>query len=286
MGILIDIIEKIIGDTIVDETDEYVDSTGSVKVYRAENFEWARLRLLDAKIVDELLSPDEVKAVAAHLRMNYTSTVKLLTDTQLSRLVSSTPVSYLVTARHELGKELPEDLIYKKGLPSDTCTLILSGKVTILVGAEDFRSDVSSWSVLGKSALDQAAFTPDFTAFVSDGPCRCLQFTHSAFAEAVDASAVERTAAETKIHHRASSFSSNDGVTSEAMSTGSNSSIPNRRTKLLAKLFKEENIQNPITNELEDDAREVIVRFKEEDESSNADIKNGDDNNDTEMHEK
>lgn len=243
-----DIIEKIIGDTIVDETDEYVDSTRSIKVDRAETFEWARLRLLDSKIVDELLSGDEVKAVAAHLRMNYASTVKLLTDTQLSRLIATTPVSYLETAKHELGKALPEDLLYQNGVPSDTCTLILSGKVTILVGAEDFRSDLSSWSVLGKSALDHADFCPDFTAFVSDGPCRCLRLTHSAFVAAIDASAVERTATETKIH-TLTSLNSYDGGTGsivESMSAGSNSSgAPNRRRQLLARLFHD-NTANPI----------------------------------------
>lgn len=273
-----DIIEKIIGDTIVDETDEYVDSTRSVKVDRAETFEWARLRLLDTKIVDELLSPEEVKAVVAHLRMNYSSTVKLLTDIQLFRLISTTPVAYLETAKHELGKALPEQLLYKKGEPSDTCTLILSGKITILVGAEEFRSDLSSWSVLGKSALDQAEFCPDFTAFVSDGPCRCLRVTHSAFVAAVDASAVERTTTESKIQNMIPSYNTNDGGAgsiSETMSADSDpSAVPNRRKKLLAKLFTD-NTANPIS-EKPDGAKEVVVRLNAG-ENTTGDGNGGDD---------
>jgi len=275
-----DIIEKIIGDTIVDETDEYVDSTRRIKVDRAENFEWARLRLLDAKIVDELLSPDEVKAVTAHLRMNYASTVQLLTDNQLFRLVATTPVSYLETAKHELGNKLPDDLLYKKGEPSDICTLILSGKVTILVGAEDFRSDLSSWSVLGKAALDQPEFCPDFTAFVSDGPCRCLRISHSAFATAVDSSAVERTTAETKVRNRSPSFNSNDGgndSVGESISVASNSStIPNRRKKWLDQLFKEGKTHDAIGEEVHHDDKEGIVRFKET-ATDDLDSKHGDD---------
>lgn len=272
-----DIIEKIIGDTIVDETDEYVDSTRSVKVQRAENFEWARLRLLDAKIVDELLSPEEVKAVTAHLRMNYPSTVQLLTDNQLSRLVSTTPVSYMETAQQTVGKRLPDDLLYRKGEPSDICTLILSGKVTILVGAEDFRSELTSWSVLGKSALEQVEFIPDFTAFVSDGPCRCIRFTRKDFAMAVDASAVERTAAETRIHSQSNvcALNSNDGGASsngDTISMGSvSSAVPNRRKKLLAQLFKDEDIKYVITDEVHDSSKEPMVRFKEDNEDGTND---------------
>lgn len=262
LGLSIDIIEKIIGDSIVDETDEYVDSKREVKVDRGESFEWARLRLLDTKIVDELLSPSEVNAVTAHFRVNFSTTVELLTDNQLSRLIATTPVATLETAKRKVGQALPEDLLYKKGAPSDTCTLILSGKVTVLVGNEDFRSDCSSWSVLGKSALELAEFSPDFTAFVSDGPCRCLQITHSAFVSAVDASAIERTAVENKIHHKPpSSVASNEG-TGDTPSVGS-SELPNRREKLLAKLFKQESIDNPIADELNIDLKAPVVRFKE-----------------------
>ena len=63
-----DIIEVILGDEIVDETDVFVDEQHSARVDRVADFDWARLRLLDAKIVDETLSTEEVKAVSAHLR--------------------------------------------------------------------------------------------------------------------------------------------------------------------------------------------------------------------------
>jgi CBS domain-containing protein len=232
-----DIIEKIIGDSIVDETDAFADRDQEVKVIRAESFEWARLRLLDSKIVDELLSPSEVKAVTAHLRMNYSATVELLTDAQLKRFVATTPVSQLDTATQELGKELPNDLMYENNVPSDMCTLLLGGRVTIVVGSENFRSDVSSWSVLGKAALENPTFTPDFSAFVSDGPCRCLRFKHKVFVDAVDASAIERQSAHGKvlIPMQAPQM---DGTTREISNLSSD--IPNRREKLIAEIFKNE----------------------------------------------
>lgn len=188
-----DIIEVILGDDIVDETDAFVDATHSIKVDRSSaDFDWARLRLLDSKLVDETLADEEVKAVTAHLGTNYADAVELLSEGQLRRLVAETPVTELQEAKQEVGDELPTDLLYEKGTPADCCTLILSGKVTVLAGAENFRADVSSWSVLAPNALTDPNFTPDFTAYVSSDPCRVLRFSRHAFMAAVDASAVEK----------------------------------------------------------------------------------------------
>ena len=188
-----DIIEEILGDEIVDETDAFVDGQHSVKLDRnAETFRWASLRLLDSKIIDQKLTFDEARAVTAHLSKNFPAVVDLLTENQLYKLVSETPVSIFPTAEHKLGEAVPNDLIYKKDTPSDVCTLIMAGKVTVLAGADCFRSDVSSWSVLGAGALKDPNYMPDFNAFVSSGPCRCIRITRSRFAAAVDASTLER----------------------------------------------------------------------------------------------
>ena len=230
----------------MDETDAYVDSHQSIKVERGESFEWARLRLLDTKIVDELLSPSEISAVTAHLKTNFADSFKLVTDMQLTRLVSSTPVSTFPTATQEVGNDLPNELLYQKGVANDAFTLVLSGKITIFVGSEDFRADLSSWSVLGKASLENKSWVPDFTAFVSDGPCRCIQIRHDAFAEAVDASVAERRAVENKVFNAAGSTAqaSVDGdggsVGESARSTVSSADdhhIHNRRGPVLEKLF-------------------------------------------------
>jgi len=187
-----DIIEEILGDEIVDETDAFTDGTHSQRVDRAETFKWARLRLLDTKIVDETLSHDETRAVVAHFWKNYPDVVALMTEHQLEKLISETHVSNLPAAEQKVGHALPEDLLYERGVPDDVCTLVLSGKVTVLAGADRFRSDVSSWCLLAAGALLDSSYQPDFTAFVSHGPCRCLRISYSRFAAAVDASSLER----------------------------------------------------------------------------------------------
>jgi hypothetical protein len=188
-----DIIEQILGEEIYDETDQISDSDHKLKNDRIVNFDWARLRLLDAKIVDETLPEEEVRAVSAHLRMNYGDIVSSVSDRQLRRMVAATQVSEIPQACKDVGQILPSDdqLIYTKGQLSDSCTLILSGRVSVIAGSDNFRSDVSSWSILGSKALQDKLYRPDFSAYVSGGPCRCLRFSRESFMAAVYATKLE-----------------------------------------------------------------------------------------------
>lgn len=232
-----DILELILGDEIVDETDELVDvndpnstvsraayiggdegedsSRHDVSSFRStgttvRSVDWeARLRLLDERLVDEHLSPEEVRAVAAHLKTNYPSAVELISDRQLQELLSTIPVSDLPPAEtcHTAAcndddfSGVPEDkaeLLYERGVPADFCTIILSGKIMVMSGADRFRSDVSNWGVLATRALTDPSYVPDFTAWVlptthQAGGCRCVKVDRSSFDGAVDNTAVEKT---------------------------------------------------------------------------------------------
>ena len=186
--------------------------------------------------MDEMLSASEIGAVTAHLKTNHANTFELLTISQLTRLVSSTPVTTFPTATQDLDRELPNELLYEKNVPSDTFTLILSGRVTILVGSENFRSNLSSWSVLGAKAIEGSNWVSDYSAFISDGPCRCIQIHRDAFIESSDASVFERRVLENKIAPALSMTSSNDA---DARSTTSSRdvTVPNRRIVVLERLF-------------------------------------------------
>lgn len=189
-----DIIEEILGDEIVDETDKWVDGEHTEQVSREEAFDWSKLRLLDTKIVDKTLSDDEIRVVAAHLRQNYSSTVKDISEKHLKRMIGATAVTELEEVQKELGEDLPpaSKRMYVKDEGSEFCTIILQGKVTVFAGNDNFRSDMSSWSVLATGALTEDDYKPDFNAYVSSGPCRCLRLRRDIFIAACHASTLEK----------------------------------------------------------------------------------------------
>lgn len=233
-----DIIEIILGEEIVDETDELVDvnDPGSI-VKRTGHGEYieggiekssgdftntvdggvsdggstsavdweARLRLLDERLVTEHLSSDEVRAVAAHLKTNYSEAVQLISDRQLKELLSFVPVCQICPAASCTAdggdSGVPTDsaeLIYERGVSADFCTVVLSGKIMVMSGADKFRSDVSNWGVLASRALTDPSYVPDFTAWVlpnqnSSGGCRAIKLDRKSYCDAVDNTALERT---------------------------------------------------------------------------------------------
>jgi len=111
-------------------------------------------------------------------------------------MIAATPVIELAESKKEVNEFLPANLLYGRDVPSNKCTLVLGGKVTVIAGMDNFKSDISSWSVLAPGALTEALYSPDFSAYVSSGPCRCLQFTREIFEAAVSASGLESLASD------------------------------------------------------------------------------------------
>lgn len=66
-----DIVEAILGDEIIDETDQFIHMEAKDRVNRQE-FDYGRLDLLDSKLNENNLTADEVNAIAAHLIANNT----------------------------------------------------------------------------------------------------------------------------------------------------------------------------------------------------------------------
>lgn len=192
-------------------------TNSNIKHNNNRRLDWGRLRSLDSKFVDEVLNDDEVHAIVAHLQKNYSQVFSLINEIQLYKLVSESRVvvydpstsdtntnqyqstSVMLTKSSSMAPILPpnKDLIlYTKDTVADTSLLILSGKVTIVVGESNFTSDVSSWYLLFPRALQVSSYQPDFTAYVktvgNQNKCRCLQITKSRYDHAIDASSFVR----------------------------------------------------------------------------------------------
>lgn len=232
-----DIVEVILGDDIIDETDvdgnrELNDPETEYDVSHSElvidgyigkgtrkdamingkrnstlAVDWeSRLRLLDARLVDEHLKSEEIRALAAHLKTNHSNAVELISNTQLQSLLTSIPVTEIqpawscVAGESDEGRGVPTDsaeLIYERGVPANFCTVVLSGKILVIAGADKFRSEISNWGVIASRALTDPAYIPDFSAWVLPnqngvGGCRCIKLDRMAYSNAVDNTAVER----------------------------------------------------------------------------------------------
>ena len=82
-------------------------------------------------------------------------------------------------------------MLYKKGVPSDTFTLILQGEINVEFGEENFESELGPWSVLGRACLvHNFSYIPDYTAFAC-GPCRLVRIVRNEFLAALKAAQME-----------------------------------------------------------------------------------------------
>lgn len=124
--------------------------------------------MLDSKRVGTTLTEAERKAVLAFLRAHHNDVLSQLSDSTLEEMIAITEVS-------EIDGGNLETMVYQKGLRSDLCTVVLSGKLTVVAGKDEFRSEIGPWSVLAIRALLDTNYTPDFSAYVSSRSCRCLR---------------------------------------------------------------------------------------------------------------
>ena len=201
-----DIVEEIIGDEIIDETDVFVDVDNHIKVAGRGDFDFTKLRRLDAEFVDERLSLEEVQAVTAHFMTNVSqlnspaagdeNETRLLNRDEMSALVRRSRVVELrrrtKNAHADVIKD--EDKIYIRGEAAAFATLVLNGKLSVLAGKDGFRAEAGPWSVLGADALTAAEgqFVPDFSAHVATESVRCIYVHRAEYARAVFAGGPRR----------------------------------------------------------------------------------------------
>lgn len=185
-----DIFERILGNEIIDETDT-VDEYNQVTKNRNRDFDLMRMSIINPSILGldkrQQLSVDEVRVVTAHLLANVPIIAQLVENNSqaVEALVRSSTVVELKRAKPVDGSEdtihsreqHPENVLYKRGKVANYCVLILSGKAMVIVGKDDFKSEVGSWMTLGANALSptEDEYVPDFSAYVESDDLKYLR---------------------------------------------------------------------------------------------------------------
>lgn len=192
-----DILEEILGEEIEDETDQQDDMDA---LYRNRDMDLARLRLLNSKMIDEKLSDAECAAVVAHLVANVPEVMAICKDNvkTVQALVEGATVLNLKRHSENPLRPAQEDFLFKRQKISNSCLLVLNGKMQILAGKDNFRSELGAWSLLGCDAL-AGEFMPDFSAYVLSDTLRGIRLSTAAVASTIAKS--EGLSAPHHFHH-------------------------------------------------------------------------------------
>jgi len=206
-----DVLEEVIQEEIIDETDNFVDvnAPGTAVIRRRQRRDLTQfMSLFEHKLKRQTrLSPPEIDAIAAYLSTNITIFKKL--KNSMDTLKSLIKASEYVEVKEDLdweqrkekehmerrkqrygtttgtlwssdsdsdtGKPTKHRNLYRRGLTTDYMVLVLQGKVTIRAGVENFLSEIGPWTALGPTALTTDAYVPDFDAEVkADANSRLL----------------------------------------------------------------------------------------------------------------
>jgi metal transporter CNNM len=162
-----DLFEEIIQDEIVDETDLYVDvgATGD-KVRndnRAVDYTSARNSLRRKRMATSI-TPQQASAVCSYLG----SEVAEFGDGSVSVAVLRRLIEQQRLGRFKAPPPPERVAIYTRGVPTQNFTLVLEGRLRIESGPDKFTSEAGPWSILGRGALTEGEYVPDFTATVEE----------------------------------------------------------------------------------------------------------------------
>jgi hypothetical protein len=147
------------------------------------DFELMRMRLLNPSLLGHdvalQLRDAEREAVISYLHANVPQVAAVCGKDNLEAVKKLVTDSILVEATR-LGQEdemSTENVLVRQGKPTNTCILILSGKILVMAGQENFRIEMGPWSMFGADVLTlpEDRYVPDFTASIMSPEVRYLR---------------------------------------------------------------------------------------------------------------
>jgi len=188
-----DVIEEILQEEIVDETDVYVDVDHHVKVDDGRDKRRPNLGVFNPvwrTPLENKLYHEEVEAISAHLeRALFTKESGIALSTKAVHwLVGASSLQNHVRATPDGMEQAPleQDKVYWAGQACRTCTLVLQGRIKLRVGHEGFCSEVGAFAIIGRDALRIDGFAPDYSAYVGTPKVRYLSISREVFSQARD----------------------------------------------------------------------------------------------------
>lgn len=191
-----DILEEIIGDEIMDETDDRLTDDGSIANSNSgierighSDFDYEKLRLLDTgKLEYEQLSENEASAIGSHLRTNIKQFRGLeVTEIMMDRLLDGCPVYDIVRiTSKDCSTHHVDDFLFNNGVKTDEMVLVITGKLIVLAGRDEYRSESGPWSVVGAEAMVcKEAYIPDYSAYIATEELRCIRINRQQWEKAM-----------------------------------------------------------------------------------------------------
>lgn len=191
-----DIVEEIIGQEINDELDDDDENAGGEQEIRNRDRDLALLDLLNGKTEEEKLSMEEVQAVSSHLMNNvpqFSDTCRIVSKGKVMDIADLQIVlsqAHVIVANRQSTESMlahrnpaPADILFDHSLSTERCILIMTGRVVVYAGHDQFRSELGPWSIIGLDALRSNAptFEPDFSAYILSENIRFLVLTKNSF---------------------------------------------------------------------------------------------------------
>jgi metal transporter CNNM len=144
-----DLIGELLGEDILDETDRAGKEPRDIDLARL-------ITLIGSHGVSDSSQLDmtEAKVIANYLIVNVPQVSTLFGGKKkMKRIIDFILHCPVYSYNSHESDSVERNVLYRRGESSDTCTMILHGKVTVKAGKDEFTSELGAWNLLGADAL-------------------------------------------------------------------------------------------------------------------------------------